>query len=68
MLFFEDINFFFGNLIDEDYVKKRSCLSVASSSLLVIKSLTGQRNSVVEKDNIILVLKNIFVVFILSFV
>lgn len=68
MLFFEDINFFFGNLIDEDYVKKRSCLSVASSSLLVIKSLTGQRNSVVEKDNIIFAIEKYIYCFILSFV
>ncbi|MEA5080315.1 MAG: hypothetical protein VB024_01700 [Dysgonamonadaceae bacterium] len=51
-LFFEDINYFFGHLSDEDYVQKRSCLSAASSFLLVIKSLAGQGLSVVEKNNI----------------
>ena len=58
-MFFEDISEVLGHLSDEDYVKKKSCLSVASSFLLVIKSLTSQRNSVVEKYNIILALKNI---------
>ena len=48
ILFFADMSDFLGHLIDEDYVKKRSCLSVASSSLLVIKSLSGQGKSVVK--------------------
>ena len=52
ILFFEDISEVLGNLSGEDYVQKKSCLSAASSFLLVIKSLTGQRNSVVEKNNI----------------
>ena len=58
-MFFEDISEVLGHLSDEDYVKKKSCLSVASSFLLVIKSLTSQRNSVVEKYNIVFAMKNI---------
>ena len=46
------MNDFFGHLSDDDYVKKRSCLNEVSSSLLVIKSLTGQRKSVGKENNI----------------
>ena len=58
------MNDFFGNLSDEDYVKKRSCLSEASSSLLVIKSPTGQRKSVGKKNDVIIVVpkRNIFII------
>ena len=52
ILFFEDISEVLGHLSGEDYVQKKSCLSVASSFLLVITTLTGQGQSVVKKNNI----------------
>jgi len=40
-----------GNLSDEGYVKKRSCLSEASSSLFITESLTGQGISADKKTS-----------------